>query len=90
MGPGHHMTSSIDQQQVYYDPVCGNHIDSISKDLSWRYKEEIYYFHSNECMSKFMENPINYVTINDQRAKNYFLWGLGSIGMTAMMILMIF
>ena len=88
MGPGHHMTPSINKQQVYYDPVCGNQIDTTTNNLHLQYNGATYYFHTNECLNNFNENPGRYLIPDNHQSKNYFLWGMGSVGMAAMMILM--
>ena len=89
MGPSHHMTADYEHHNGYYDPVCGHQIETISQDLSWQYNGTVYYFHTSSCMDSFKENPKNYLTPKKQNANNYFLWGLGGVGMAAMMILMI-
>lgn len=95
MGPGymagsHQVTTDPDHSQGYYDPVCGNHIDTIQDELSWQYRGNVYYFHSEECMNNFKDNPESYLTIGTAPAfGNLFLWGMGGVIMTTMMIFMI-
>ena len=88
MGPGHHTMPYYEQQGSYIDPVCGHQIDTVSKDLSLQYEGREYFFHTDACMKSFKDNPGHYLTPN-RRSPNYFLWGMGSIGMAAMMVLMI-
>lgn len=42
------------------DPVCDLWVDK-SKDLSYSYKNETYYFCSSTDMKKFKDNPTKYV-----------------------------
>lgn len=93
MGPGHmvgghQMTTGQNNPQGYYDLVCGNHLDTIQNELSWQYRGEIYYFDSRECMNSFKDNPEGYLSNRTSPASgNLFLWGVGGVIMTTLMVL---
>jgi len=98
MGVGHLSTNqnryeSHPNEISYVDPVCGNLIEKVSKDLSYNYGGSIYYFHTSDCLNKFKQAPEKFIT-HDQysgnhRNNNAMMWGLGGVAMIGMMLLMI-
>lgn len=91
MAGNHQMATGHDHSQGYYDPVCGNYIDTVQNELSWQYRGTIYYFHSTVCMDNFKDRPKRYISNNTVPASgNVLLWGIGGGAvMTALMLLMI-
>ncbi|MFN3533525.1 MAG: YHS domain-containing protein [Candidatus Brocadia sp.] len=42
------------------DPVCHMEIDKLERFVTCVYQNEVYYFCSDHCRAKYMENPDNY------------------------------
>jgi YHS domain-containing protein len=73
------------------DPVCGNLIESPQVELSYQYNDLTYYFHSDQCMNDFKQSPEKFInnpsSPYNHGMRNGMMWGLGAIGMAAMMLI---
>ena len=43
------------------DPVCGMQVDPRNAAATMEYQSQTYYFCSEDCRQKFMQNPAQYV-----------------------------
>ena len=98
MAPGH-LTQSVsqtnlenDETTVYIDPVCGDEIVNDPTEFSYRYNDQIYYFHTVNCKNRFVKAPAKYI-YSDHPIKSHHtnnaLFGMGGIAMGVMMLIML-
>lgn len=89
----HHDTNMENRAQVKTDLVCGRSLNAEKESYSYLYNGTIYYFHSNECMSKFKEAPEGYINQpladHAKHSHNGLMWGMGGVVMAVMMVVMI-
>ena len=98
MAPGHltRATTQIeignDEPDVYIDPVCGKEIVNTSTGFAYRYNDQIYYFHTENCKNRFVKVPDKYIHHHDYIKSNHSGGWLemGGIAMGAMMLVMLF
>jgi len=99
MAPNHlngHSDNVVNHSTMQTDLVCGQTFETIQDDASfaYQYNSTTYYFHSEKCMNDFKQAPENYINNHSDhhkaRKNNGMMWGLGAVGMVAMMVIMFF
>lgn len=55
------MTKTTDQQTAI-DPVCGQGLNSEAAEYAAHHEAKLYYFCSDACKRKFLEDPTEYVS----------------------------
>ncbi|WP_010526150.1 YHS domain-containing protein [Thermophagus xiamenensis] len=91
MGLGHVNTNQQVSGRVRYtDPVCGNSIRQASENISYKYDDSVYYFHTQDCLDEFKQAPEKYIANSNMNHhnNNAMIWGLGGAAMVGMMWLM--
>ncbi|MDA3905487.1 MAG: YHS domain-containing protein [Bacteroidales bacterium] len=96
MSPNHlnnRSDNGTNHSTMQTDFVCGQSFETVQDaSFEYQYNSTTYYFHSEQCMKDFIQSPETY--INNQsdhhrgNRRNGMMWGLGAVGMVAMMAIM--
>ena len=84
-----HSNSNMVNSEGSYDVVCGKSIEENQQSFSTQYKNNNYYFDSEDCLNKFQQSPEAYLNTNNHKNNTLLYWGLGAASMGILMLFMI-